>query len=167
MTFQLTDNSNTLKSFPKLCSKGSNLYPHLIPSVSHVIPHIVPFSNLNRIPLFIGTTINSNGTLNIINLDQNKTIPFYLVFYPDLEDTEPIFKEYCKTIQPMAICRDLSGYYLGFLNDSNAIMFEQSNSKDKECILYKIISGYDESSMQTTNSPILNDNPIYIRKKKL
>lgn len=176
-TFQLTENSGSLKSFPKLCSTGSSIYPHIIPSVSHIIPRIVPFSPIsaemaeNKLPLFIGAKINSNGTLEIINLETDKNTPFCLVFYPDFENVkkdQPILEEYCKTIQPMVICRDLSGFYLGFFRDSNVILFEQYNNNgcSQDCMIYKIISGYNEYTMQTDKSPIFNNVPIFIRKKK-
>ena len=168
-TFQLTENSHSLKSFPKLCSTGSAIYPHLIPPVSQIIPRIVPFSlELNNIPLFIGATINSNGTLNIIDLEVDRSMPFCLVFYPDFENSvkdQPILEEYWKTIQPMVICRDLSGFYLGWFSDANAILFEQCNSNDKESMIYKIISGYDEFTMQIDKSPVCSNIPICIRKK--
>jgi hypothetical protein len=174
-TFQLTENSGSLKSFPKLCSTGSSIYPHIIPSVSHIIPRIVPFSfgstEPNGIPLFIGVIINLNGTLEIINLETDKNTPFCLVFYPDFENAEkdqPILEEYCKTLQPMVICRDLSGFYLGSLKDSNVILFEQytNNGFSQDCLMYKIISGYNEHTMQTDKYAIFNDVPICIRKKK-
>jgi len=171
-TFQLTENSHPLKSFPKLCSTGSSIYPHLIPPVSHIIPRVIPFSSVyietesNNIPLFIGSTINSNGTLNILDLEIDKSTPFCLVFYPDFENNEQLVKEYCKTIQPMVICRDLSGFYLGLFTDSNIVLFEQCNLNNNECLIYKINSGYNESTMQIDKSPTFNDIPIYIRKKK-
>lgn len=172
-TFQLTENSGALKSFPKLCSTGSSIYPHIIPSVSHVIPRIIPFSpistEMDSVPLFIGAKINSNGTLEIINLETDKNTPFCLVFYPDFENVkkdQPILEEYCKTIQPMVICRDLSGFYLGCFKDSNVILFEKPNNNySQDCMIYKIISGYNEYTMQTDKSPVFNNVPICIRKK--
>lgn len=174
-TFRLpTTNSQPLKSFPTLCSSGSNIYPHIISQISQVIPQIIsPSNNLTNIPLFIACQINSDKTLSMLDLETNKTTPFYLLFFPDPQQPplkgvdsqiEPIVKEYWKSIQPMLICRDMSGFYLGSANDSNIMLFEQCNIDQAECSIYKVISGYNEFTMQSEENIIFNNTPVSLRK---
>lgn len=164
-TFRLTSGAHHLKSFPQFCSNGSRIYPHIISQVSQIIPQLT--EDINNVPLFIGAKMGPDNTLNIIDPTVDNKISFYLVFYPDTENSplkDPIIEEYWKSIQPMVICRDISGFYLGLVNDPNVILFEQCNLNQAECFIYKAISGYNESTMQSGNNLILNDTPIYIQK---
>lgn len=173
-TFRLNNHPQPLKCFPVLCSKGSNIYPHIIPQVSQVIPQTISLKeDLNNIPLFIAGKINSDDSLSILDLETNKNTPFCLVFYPDPQNpplkninsqNKLIAKEYWDSIQPMIICRDMSGFYLGSTNDSNIMLFEQCNLDQAECSIHKVMSGYNESTMQTEENPIFNDTCINLRK---
>jgi hypothetical protein len=130
--------------------------------------------DLTGIPLFIAGKINNDKTLNIFELEANKNTPFCLLFYPDSQnpplknvdpEIKPIVEEYWNMIQPMLICRDMSGYYLGSVNDSNIVLFEQCNLDQAECSVYKVLSGYNESTMQTESNPVFS-NSINLRKVK-
>jgi hypothetical protein len=168
-TFRLNNNPHPLKSFPILCSSGSKIYPHIISEVSQVIPQIISLNDkLNSVPLFVAGKINKDNTLSLLDLEINKNTPFCLVFYPDIqESTEPIIKEYWKSIKPMLICRDMGGYYLGLTSDPNIVIFEQCNLNEAECSLNKLKSGYNENTMQIEGTPTFNEISIYIRKKIL
>ena len=171
-TFRLTNKSYPLKSFPQFCSSGSKIYPHIIPPVSQVIPQNISLvEDLTGIPLFVATKIDSNNTLSVMDPMNNKN-SFYLVFYPNPQDPPlkdvdkqniPIVKEYWSSIQPMIICRDMSGFYLGSADDSNIVLFEQCTQNQSECAIAKILSGYNDSTMQTNKNPVFSE-PIHLRK---
>ena len=173
-TFRLTNKTHPLKSFPQLCSNGSKTYPHIIPPVNQVIPQIISLTgNLSNIPLFIAGKIDSNNTLSVLDPITNKNSSFCLVFYPNPQDpplkgvevqNKPIIREYWTLIRPMLICRDMSGFYLGSPEDYNIVLFEQCAPNEADCSIFKITSGYSESTMLTDENPIFSNIPLNLKK---
>ena len=170
-TFRLIlNNSCPLKSYSRLCSNGSKIYPHIIPELSQIIPQIIPLTEeLNNIPLFIAAEAGPDNMLSMLD-PTIKNSSFYLVFYPQNPPTNSqvssIIDEYWKSIKPMIICRDMGGYYLGSSDDPNIAMFEQCTSEQAECRISKIISEYNEFTMQTEKNPIFSNVSINLRKIK-
>jgi hypothetical protein len=186
-TFRLVPRARYLKFLPEFCSTGSTKYPYIIPQNSQVFPNFIRLSEYSEfasqnthIPLFTAATVNEQGVVNVIDPTTNpssNTSPFCLIFYPnpqepptDLSEIDdkvaPLVKEYWSTIEPMFICRDMSGYYLGTNKDPNIVMFEQvdQNSSQGECWISKITSNFNQSLCYTTGEPEFSSDKIYLRK---
>lgn len=179
-TFNLIPKSGYFKGLPQLCCKKSDQIPHKLPEISQIFPHLKSPDQSRMIPLF--TAYNNNQIL------ETPTDKFYLIFYPDPEQVplpdiqnsktseNLIIKEYWKNIEPMIICQDISGYYLGVLDDPYAILFETCDQKFAEAQIKKVTSKVDESicygstenmTPDSAYQPIIfAENPIYIKQSK-
>lgn len=164
-----------LKDFPQLLTSGSSKMPHIIQSLDHVLPQLTMLDSEKKefIPLFIAAQINKEGTLTTLNPKKRPETRFCLIFYPSpdeppIENVDSrlveIVKEYWSTIQPMIICRDTSGYYLGSPQDSNIVLFEICAENQGECWICQIQSKFNESICYTTQTPIFSSERIYLRK---
>lgn len=181
-TFRLIPRAKYLKFLPEFCSTGSSMYPHIIPSINQIFPNFIRISEYSEfisqnthIPLFVTATVNKEGILDVIDPITNKSKSFCLVFYPNPQEpllkgidekVIPLVKEYWSTIQPMFICRDMSGYYLGSAKDNNIVFFEHSNVEQGECWISKITSNINESLCYTIGEPEFSSDKIYLRKVK-
>lgn len=164
-TFKLPSHAGLLKDYPQMCSTGSDKRPDLIPNRSQVIPCLTKNINSKNIPLFVPMRMQNNH-LEPAKLQSKQR--FYLMFYPDPTQppqANPLIQEYWKSIQPMIICRDMSGYYLGTLEDSHKMSFEICHSTEPKMTAPSIcqaISNYDENLAY--GNPAFSDKHIYLDK---
>lgn len=169
-TFQLNVKNKVL---PEYCSKGSDIYPHIIFKVDDVIPKLVYAEDVtSHIPLFTPVRISNHGALDMLDIS-NYNGMFCLIFYPD-PDQPPalnpdnryysIIKEYWLAITPMIICRDVGGYYLGKVDDPNITWFTKCSEHDSDASLANILTGYNELAMQTESDFKFSNDRIYIKR---
>jgi len=161
-TFNLVPKSSPLKDLPHLCSRGSDNFPHLLPEVRQITPPLRFLKDSSLIPLFVA--LSGQNTL------ETPSGKFHLVFYPNPSDPplkdpvrDPVIQEYWSNLQPMVICQDLSGYYLGSLNDPRAVMFETCSQSQAQCWLLKVVSEVNESTCYGSNFEFA-ESKIYLRK---
>jgi len=160
-TLYLMNKTNIDSNLPLYCSKKSEQYPHLLQEIDKVYPLIKEVGyKSDKIhtytPLFL-----------IIDEDGVKEIPsskFCLMLYPNKENNEnfsPLTSEYIKSIEPMVLCCDVSGYYLGCLNNDNMLFFEKCNEEEHEYWIQ--LSNSQNLNLYYTN---VNFNPekIYLKK---
>jgi hypothetical protein len=124
-------------------------------------------------PLFVPMKINNGRLGEAAHLETTQIQPqqkFCLMFYPDPEHppkNDPLTIEYWKSLNPMIICRDMSGYYLGGPEDSHKVFFEtmESNMHTPETAVPYIrqaVSNYHESL--SYGSPDFSDKQIYLHR---
>jgi hypothetical protein len=158
---ELPSKGGLLKEFPQFCTKGSFYRPDLISELKQVIPKLVkPELAKTNVPLFYPMIIKSKSLTPVDIIDNNT--PFCLVCYPDPQHPPKdqfIVKEYWSLIQPMVICRDVSGYYLATPGDTNIVMFRKTNEQG-EAWLCKAISNYNEFT--SYGSPVFSQEKINI-----
>lgn len=158
----LISHSGLLNKYPRLCSTGSKLYPHIILKTDQVIPTFVSPAKTKFIPLFV---LSNNGQIS-----DNPQNSFNMLFFPNPEDppltstkNEFLVRDYWSSIKPMVLCRDISGYYLSDLNDPNITLFEICHQDIAECRIKRAIDKYDYSTCYG-NSIEFSDKDIFIRR---
>lgn len=169
-TFKLPSHAAPLKNYPQMCSAGSVTRPDLIPSRSQVIPCLTKASQSDRIPLFVPMKIQNNH-LEPTSLELSTK--FCLMFYPDPEyppQNDPLIREYWKSIQPMIICRDMSGYYLGNPEDSHKVFFElkpdhKHNSEMATPYIRQAVADYNE--LLAYGKPEFASKHIYLHRHSI
>lgn len=143
-TFRLPSKAVPLSNYPQLCSGRSSLWPDLLPQVDQVLPILSkPKSGMTNVPYFLPMK-PVGALLQPTSLEDSSE--FCLVFFPDPgtpPETTPIVKEYWSTIKPAVVCRDISGYYIGLLEDTNRCLFIRSEANG-DCWLKKPSSGFSE-----------------------
>lgn len=159
----LPSKGGLLKEFPQFCTRNSYSRPDLISELTQIIPKLVrPESAKTNVPLFYPMKFQS-GNLSPVNLsDSTQEGTFCLVCYPDPERPprdHSLVKEYWSLIQPMIICRDVSGYYLASPGDGNMVFFRKSQQSGDAWIT-KAISNYDESL--SYGGPIFSQEKIHL-----
>lgn len=122
----LSAKNHPFNNFPQMCCSRSPLIPHLISAVDQVIPQ---FSS-NKFEFIPGFVLLSPQKEILETPSSN----FYLVFYPNPDATSqfslPVIQEYWKNLLPMYLCHDLSGYYLGLVNDPHVALFAPTSHSD-------------------------------------
>lgn len=163
-TFRL--GTHTKYHLPELCTRASSVYPYLIPERTCVFPGytFLPASSCH-IPLFVPIVVDKET--RVVDPSTSSEC-FYLVFYPNTSsppDERGITKEYWSCIEPMLICRDTCGYYLGVASDPNIILFEKTTAACAECWISRVESGYSEALCYTTGPATFSTQPIYLSRK--
>lgn len=166
-SFRLASRPYPLNDFPQFCSRGSKVAPHLLSPINQIIPQITYTDEIKPktfIPLFVAMRKGDNM---IINPSSEKSESFCLIFYPNPDEPpvsqSKLVEEYWSSIEPMIICRDVSGYYLGSANDPNIIFFETCPESEAECWLARALSGYDPSTCYGTDIQFYSEK-IFLRK---
>lgn len=115
--------TNKTNQYPQLCCYESTKYPHKISKISQIT--LKPLSQDHQngfIPLFV-----------ILAKPDNT---FYLVFYPDPNDPpfeikdNLVLSDYWSNIQPMFLCKNIWGYYLGLKDNPDIARFKISDQEE-------------------------------------
>lgn len=154
-TFRLVPQGNGIKKLPALCCRKSSQYPNRISDRAQVFPVM----SILLSQLLAGNVPNSeDGTMfpifSIITPEFTKPnspeLPkyFHLVCNSNIKicpvDSEKsaLASEYWRNVQPMIICQNRVGYYLGKYDDPYRVTFELCPENLAEGVIQEV----DQSS---------------------
>jgi len=148
-TFRLTPQGNSLKNLPAFCCRKSSQYPGRIPKSFQIFPSLSKLEDEIMIPIF--SIINCNFQ----KVDNSKFPPkFHLACIPNtnkhpvVSGNEILISEYWRNIQPMILCQNRLGYYLGKYDDLNRVTFEYCDEKISEGHLRETIPSSESNDFE-------------------
>jgi len=157
-TLFLSQKPNLSISLPNYCSRESSLYPHILTETNKIYPII---KNLD----FKCNHIHTFTPLFFIIGENNK---FFLLLYPNtnIKSSDTLVNEYVQSIQLMALCGNISGYYLGLLDDPNVLYFQYCDEANHEFWISEVNPPITEFKFHYEHSTFSTEK-LYIQKIKL